>query len=159
MSTHLTNITKWGKKKNPKKESSWESLGFKRLCCLYVSNNNNLLHTFYALVIVQVNSERIQSRLTPSAAASVHSYMVMLPDIWRPLQAANQAKDAARNLGGRSQPVFCSGIYIYIGLVVSRTLLTSVVELRQTRFSRVSISSNAQYVTLQTCFSHPSFSY
>jgi len=77
-----------------------------------VSNNNNLLHTFYALVIVQVNSERIQSRLTPSAAASVHSYMVMLPDIWRPLQAANQAKDAARNLGGRSQPVFAL-VYIY----------------------------------------------
>jgi hypothetical protein len=39
--------------------------------------------------------------------------MVMLPDIWRPLQAANQAKDAARNLGGRrSHPVFALA-YIY----------------------------------------------
>jgi hypothetical protein len=57
----------------------------------------------------------------------------MLPDIWRPLQAANQAKRCSHKLGWKEPATV--GL-VYIGLVVvSRTLLTSVVELRQTHIA------------------------
>jgi hypothetical protein len=134
-----------------KKKTTVESLGFNRCCCLYVSNTNNLLHTFYALVIVQINSKRIQSRLTPSAASV--ALWSCFPDIWRPLQA----KDAARNLGGRSHPVLVWYIVDRPGGIKDPT---SVVELRQTRFSRVSIwpskhVSHIQVLVTKTLFSQP----
>jgi hypothetical protein len=113
-----------GKKKTKKIKSSWESLGFKRLCGLYVSNNNNLLHTFYALVIVQVNSERIQSRLTPSAAASVAIWSCFLTSGDRcKLLIKQKMQPETWVEGGATQ---CLLWPIYIGLVVSRTLLTIV---------------------------------
>jgi hypothetical protein len=82
----------------------------------------------------------------------------MVPDIWRPLEAANQAKDRRSQKFGWKEPASVGLVY-RPGGGIKDSPTTSVVELRQTRFSRVSISSNAQYVTLQTCFSHPSFSY